>query len=291
MTMYSPEEIARCCTSALLLELATTPKPGLVDRNSAPEPYSQFIASAVSLYSHFRQAAAGASVGRVVVRAAEDMMKIQTGGNTHLGALLLLTPLAKAAARTEKFSELRPTVLTVLEKMNSVDMALILQAVRAVNPGGLGRVAFLDVKSPRTRKIVLKRRLSVLDGFSPYRRMEVVAHEYTTGYEASFVHGYLYLRRRLQHEDWNTAGVNTFLNILSHLPDSHISRRFGPATSRMISGLAKRVLDSGGYTTDEGRKNYEQFAQRIKAAGFKPAATADLLAVSYMILLLSGWRP
>ncbi|MDW8084288.1 MAG: triphosphoribosyl-dephospho-CoA synthase [Candidatus Caldarchaeum sp.] len=289
--MYSSEDIARCCTSALLLELATTPKPGLIDRNSDPRLYSQFIFSAVALHDHFRNVVKANSIGEVVNEACEDMMKWQTGGNTHLGSLLLLTPLAKAAGQVPKLSQLRTAVRKVLKKMNHVELVLILGAISKVNPGRLGRVAFLDAKSARTREIVLRRRLSVLDGFAPYVRREVVAHEYCTAYRASFLHGYRYLRKRLEAEDWNTAGVNTFLNLLKNLPDTHVSRRFGLPAARIVSKLAEAVLESGGYSTAEGRRKFEKFESFVRNAGFKPAATADLLAVSYFLLLLNGWRP
>jgi triphosphoribosyl-dephospho-CoA synthase len=79
------------------MELSTTPKPGLVDRTSAPQSYLQFTSSAVALYRHFKAAAADARTGRVIYEASRDMLRWQKGGNTHLGAILLLAPLARAA--------------------------------------------------------------------------------------------------------------------------------------------------------------------------------------------------
>ncbi|MCS6770109.1 MAG: triphosphoribosyl-dephospho-CoA synthase [Candidatus Caldarchaeum sp.] len=289
--LRSPEEVARCCTLGLLLELATTPKPGLVDRTSKTELYPHFTSSATALYRHFRNAAAGRSVGDVVLEACEEMVSVQSGGNTHLGAVLHLTPLAKAAGLCSSFRHLRRKAVEVLWRMDHVETLKLFRAIRSVNPSHLGRVAYLDVHQDRTYRLIEERRLGILQAFKPYEKFEAVAAEYCTGYRNSFVHGYAYLKNQLKHLDINTAGVNTFLNILSHLPDSHVSRMFGRAAARALSRMAGDVLSRGGWQTAGGRAAFERLAEKVGRAGFKPAATADILAVSYTLLLLSGWRP
>ncbi|MDJ0273540.1 MAG: triphosphoribosyl-dephospho-CoA synthase [Candidatus Caldarchaeum sp.] len=287
----SPEDAARCCTLGLLLELATSPKPGLVDRLSNPDDYAYFTASAVALYPCFLKAARGTPVGDAVICSTREMMSWQRGGNTHLGSLLLLTPLAKAAVEAGKIEGLHRSLEKTLKQMDYRDLHKILKAIRIVGPGGLGKVAYLDVNSARTYNLVKHRKLSVVEAFKPYARWEVVAHEYCTNYQASMMHGYRFLRKRIFQEDWNTAGINTFLNILQHLPDSHVSRRQGRHAAKILSRLAKQVLDAGGVGTAEGSRRYTQLIKIVKRAGMKPAATADLLAVAYTLLLLSGWRP
>lgn len=288
--MYSAEYVANCCISALLLELATTPKPGLIDRKADPESYAQFVLSATSLHQHFAKAVYS-SIGKVALNACSDMLVWQRGGNTHLGSLLLLLPVAKAAGQTRKFNQLRRNLKTVLHHMDYRDLLNILDSIKRVNPGALGHVAYLDVYSTKTRDVVRKRKISVVDGLKPYVKREVVAHEYVTVYETSFMHGYKYMKQRLEREDWNSAGVNTFLNLMKHLPDSHVSRRQGYQVSRMLSNLAGKILDSGGFSTSDGREKFQRFSEFVKQAGVKPAATADLLAVSYCFVLLEGWRP
>ncbi len=288
---YTSDDVARCCTMGLLLELAVTPKPGLVDRLSDPKIYVQFLASSTALYKHFRAAASAKSVGKVIREACKDMLSWQHGGNTHLGSLLLLTPLAAAATRCKTFSDIRPALRDVLEKMGYIDTLNIFKAIRDVNPGHLGHVAYLDVYSDKTYRTIVRRRLGVLEALKPYSGYEVVATEYSTCYHNSFVHGYQYLRKQLDKTDFNTAGVNTFLNILKHLPDSHVSRMYGRSAARMLSRMAADVLEAGGLLTVDGRRLFGEMAEKIKVAGFKPAATADILATSYSLLLLNGWRP
>lgn len=288
--MFSPEEVARCCTSAMLLELATTPKPGLVDRNSSPERFSQFTISAVGLHQRFREVASK-QIGECILSACRDMMKLQTGGNTHLGSILLLMPMAKAACSVNDFYQLRTRLGEVLKNMKQDDLIKIVQAISLVNPGGLGKVAFLDVKSPKTHEIIRRRNITVLEAFKPYVEKEVVAREYVSGYRTSFFHGYFFLKKMIAIGDWNTAGVDTFLNLLAHNYDTHVSRRHGFPAARMLSRLAEEVLKSGGYGSCAGRRKFEDFAELVKRSGFKPASTADLLCVAYFLLLLDGWRP
>jgi triphosphoribosyl-dephospho-CoA synthase len=84
---------------ALLLEVASTPKPGNVDRaREYPDlRFEHFLAGAVGAREGFALAADGAPVGQSF-RTAISGMSEQSGGNTHFGAILLLTPLVRAAA-------------------------------------------------------------------------------------------------------------------------------------------------------------------------------------------------
>jgi len=287
----SPEEVARCCVLGMLLELSTTPKPGLVDRTSNLTLYIQFTTSAIALYKHFKDAASGEDLGKTVKEACKSMLSWQSGGNTYLGAILLLMPLAKAAGKCDKFGKLRSVLKKLLRSLDYHVTLDYFEAIRLVSPGHLGRVAYLDVNLNKTDRIISRKRIGLVDALKPYVGKEVVATEYITGYENSFIHGYYYLRKLLGVTDLNDAGVNTFLNILKNLPDSHVRRMYGLPAARALSRMAGKVLNAGGTLTDEGRRRMDVLARKIVKAGYKPAATADILSVSYTLLLLSGWRP
>jgi triphosphoribosyl-dephospho-CoA synthase len=289
---YTSEDVARCCVAGLLMELATTPKPGLVDRTSAPQSYLQFTSSAVALYRHFKAAATDARTGRVIYEASRDMLRWQKGGNTHLGAILLLAPLARAAYISNSFNEIRGSLRRVLQALGYRDTVYVFRAISLVRPGKLGRVALFDVNNPKTYEVLRKEKMGLLDVLKPYSGHEVVATEYVTNYYYSFKHGFGYLVKNLrQGVGLNDAGINTFLNILAHLPDSHVARRHGRAAARTLSNLSRQVLKAGGVSTKQGQLLFEDFSKKVARSGFKPAATADILAVSYALLMLSGYRP
>ncbi|MEM3032214.1 MAG: triphosphoribosyl-dephospho-CoA synthase, partial [Nitrososphaerota archaeon] len=135
-------------------------------------------------------------------------------------------------------------------------------------------------------------RIGVLDALKPYKDFDVVAHEYTTSYEASYRYGYKYLKREVDSgKDANEAGVNTFLNILANMPDTHVARRQGKPAARALSNMARKVLAAGGYSTSRGRSALNEMRSKVLRAGYRPAATADVLAAAFCILLLDGWRP
>lgn len=108
--------VAECALEALLLEVAATPKPGLVDRrnNGAHRDmnFYTFIRSALSLRPHFAlMAQAGQDLAektpqelfnhvRLLGLAAEkDMFAATNNINTHKGALFALGLLCAAAGR------------------------------------------------------------------------------------------------------------------------------------------------------------------------------------------------
>ena len=83
---------------ALLLEVSSTPKPGNVDREREyPDlRFEHFVAGAVGAREGFEGAAGGGAVGESFRRAVAGMSE-QSGGNTQFGAILLVTPLVRAA--------------------------------------------------------------------------------------------------------------------------------------------------------------------------------------------------
>ena len=84
---------------ALLLEVSSTPKPGNVDRTREyPDlRFEHFATGAVGARGGLELAADGEPVGESFREAVAGMGQ-QSGGNTQFGALLLLTPLVRAAA-------------------------------------------------------------------------------------------------------------------------------------------------------------------------------------------------
>ena len=107
-------DIATAAQLACLLE-ASAPKPGNVSpgRHFADVRYEDFLASAAAIGVPFADAGSR-PVGRTILRAATATSQ-WTRSNTNLGIVLLLAPLARAAALG---GELRQTLRTVLEEQD-----------------------------------------------------------------------------------------------------------------------------------------------------------------------------
>lgn len=296
-------EVARCFTSGLVFEAAAHPKPGLVDRvNTLKElDVFRFTASAASLYPHFAKATAlgrrgrvRGVLGRLVLEAVREMLRVQKGGNTHLGAILLTIPLAAAAGSLDgrvKALSLRRAAVSTLKGLGSPDTIQIFRAIEYVRPGGLGRVPFLDVTSPETYVYLRRRRAGLLEALEPYRGRDMVADELLDGYPLVFD---VCLKTLLGC--WEGAGsfekacVNALLAVMACRPDTHIVRRRGVWVARIAQSMAEAALGLGGASTAEGLEAVLELDGYLRRVDARPGSSADILAASIGVSLLLGWR-
>jgi len=116
------EHVSRCLELAILLEVSAYPKPGNVHRTADFQGtrYEHFLASAVAVAPHFKHAAehgiqvsegkikpTDVGIGTIVKDAVKSVSLWQSNGNTLLGSIILLSPMAVAAGmlNTEEFSQ------------------------------------------------------------------------------------------------------------------------------------------------------------------------------------------
>ncbi len=306
--------VARSLQLALLLEVSAYPKPGNVHRTRDFDDtkYEHFLASSVALYPCFKEAAekgaryargeigiTSIGVGELIKDSVDEMLKWQRGGNTHLGAILLLIPFAVGAGMSLaeggfSVESLRRHVSLVVKRTTPRDAVLVYDAILKAKPGGLGEAPELDVTDEDSKREILERGVTLFEVFriaSPY---DSIAREWVTGYSVTFEIGYPYLAELVgRGVDINTAIVNTFLKILSEVPDTLIARKAGLERAREVSLRAKRVLDLGGLMTEQGRRALEELDEYLRDPqhSLNPGTTADLTASSIAVLILSGYRP
>ncbi|MDW8041339.1 MAG: triphosphoribosyl-dephospho-CoA synthase [Nitrososphaerota archaeon] len=294
--------MASCATSALLIELLAAPKPGLVDRHKDLRELNAFRmqASASALYRWFYHAAElgqkglrSGELGRLVLSAVKSSLSAQSGGNAHLGAILLLMPLCVAAGSSLRFEEeirdvrLRRSVRKVIASANWRDTRDVFNAIRVVKPAGLGDVAFLDVKSDRTYVEVEDKRVKLVDALSAYRGRDLVADELIDGYPMTFDVCLREMRRVLRATgDLNRAAVHGLLAVMAERADSHIVRRKGRHMAHYARDLARRALRDGGVLTERGRKLLKQMDSAFREMDVRPGSSADILDAAVFVLLL-----
>jgi triphosphoribosyl-dephospho-CoA synthase len=309
-----PQHVSKCLQLALLLEVSAYPKPGNVHRTAdfKGTKYEHFLASAVALAPHFAHCAAlgmavhneklrldEIEVGKTIKKAVNDVTLWQHGGNTVLGSTILLMPMAAAAGITfaeGKFSvhRLRRHIKTIIESTNSDDAVNLYEAIGMVKPGGLGTAPELDVTQTSSTTEIKKRRVSLHQVFKISAPWDSISSEWVNNYHITFDIGYPFLTQQLKEtEDINTATVNTFLKILSEVPDSLIARKIGKPKAEEVSDRAKKVLENGGFTTNKGKESLIQFDKqlRIKTHKLNPGTTADITSAVLAIAILNGYRP
>jgi triphosphoribosyl-dephospho-CoA synthase len=279
-TPRTPANIAALAQLACLLEVSA-PKPGNVSpgRHFVDLTYEDFLTSAIAIGPAFTRVAEQ-GVGETIRQAIESTA-CWTKTNTNLGIVLLLAPLAKAAATTTV--GLRDALRRVLEQTTVDDARDVYTAIRRARPGGLGRADAQDVASAPD--------VTLLEAMKLAADRDGVAREYATGFEATFERGAPALgRARRDGLSWSDAIVEAYLCLLAESLDTHIVRRTGVAAAQRVSTLARETLGAGGVRSDGGRRAIEDMdrAMRDGRNSNNPGTTADLTAAAIFVTLIDG---
>jgi triphosphoribosyl-dephospho-CoA synthase len=305
------KQIARCLELAILLE-ASAPKPGNVSvaDNFEKTTYTHFLASAVAAAPSFETAAqrgisvskgkiglADVGVGRLIKTCIADINAWQGGGNTLLGAVILLSPMAVAAgmtSTTEDLQSLRKNLKLIIESTTPRDAVNMYAAIEIANPGGLGKAPNLDINDPDSVNRILDDKISLYDVFRIAEKYDTICSEWVNNYPITFDLAYPKLAKKLQNkDDPNNATVQTFLEVLAKVPDTFIARKTGIEKSKEVSLKAKQVLNLGGTETPLGKKSLNEFDRELRKSSnlLNPGTTADIIAAALALCVLNGYRP
>ena len=277
----TPADIAALAQLACALEVSA-PKPGNVSpgRPFADVAFEDFLTSAIAIGQPFARVT-DQPLGRTI-RDAIDVTACWTNTNTNLGMVLLLAPLAKAAANAPG-EDVRDALRLVLDRTTVDDAREVYAAIRRASPGGLGRAEAQDVAGDPDVTLLEAMRLAAdRDG---------VAREYATAFATTFERGAPILARaRRDGLAWSDAIVETFLSLLAEVIDTHIVRRTGLGAAERVSALARGALDAGGVRTAAGRKAIDDMdaAMRDTRNSNNPGTTADLTAAAIFVTLISS---
>ncbi|MFN9370450.1 MAG: triphosphoribosyl-dephospho-CoA synthase [Planctomycetaceae bacterium] len=263
---------------ACLLEVRA-PKPGNVHPEARFDDldWGDFVRSAHAI-APVLATAAERGVGAAVRDAVATTRQVAPS-NTNLGIVLLLAPLAAAAARGPLREQLEP----VLAGLSQHDARLVYEAIRLAQPGGLGTAPEGDVAAipPGTLREMMR--------LAAHR--DSIAAEYAQSFPLTLDHGLPLLEARWPGglADPCEAIVGLQLELLARVPDTLIARKCGPAVSQEATKRAREVLARGWPVTPEGQVECEQFDAWLRADGHRrnPGTTADLVASSLFAFLLS----
>ena len=276
------EEIAAAAQLACLLEVSA-PKPGTVspERHFHDTRYEDFLASAVAIGPALR--AAGERPLGATIRAAIEATWRWTGSNTNLGIMLLLAPLARAAAR--RGGTLRDRLGAVLDETTVADAAETYAAIRRARPGGLGAASAEDVAAAPT--------VSLREAMALAAERDAIAREYTNRFALTFEVGAPALAdARRRGLSWSEATVECFLALLAAVPDTHIARKLGRAEAERVTARAREVVAAGGTGTAEGRAALAALDAELRDPRNtrNPGTTADLTcAALFVVIIEGGW--
>ncbi len=298
----------------MLLETSAYPKPGNVHRTGdfSETRFEHFLASAASLGSAYRWAAHrgvliskgildldDARLGKAIRLGVENMIRWQRGGNTSLGTILLLVPIAASAALTLtngklEIKTLRANSIKLLRSTTHIDSLDVYRAISRVSPGGIGSSDQLDVMSPQSLGYIERNRVGLMRALKISARRDSIASELVSGYRITCDIGYPYFASSIDSGlDLNAATVNTFLKILSMVPDTLIARKVGTKKACYVSERARECLEAGGLGAAKGLRLIRRLDNDLRVANHElnPGTTADLVSAVLALALLRGLRP
>ena len=309
------EHISKCLELAILFEVSAD-KPGNVNLVVGFEGtrHEHFLASAVAAAPSFELAAergiaffrgeikvSDVGVGRIIKDCAADINAWQRGGNTLIGTVILLAPIAVAAGMTPTEGEhvfeilkLRENLRLVVESTTPEDAVNVYDAIKIAKPSGLGKAPELDVNDPHSVNRIVKENISLYQVFKIASEYDRVCSEWVSTYPITFDVAYPCLIKQIKKtKDLNIAIIHTFLKVLAEYPDTFIARKVGIGKAQEVSLMAKKVLELGGLETSRGKESLREFDLKLRRSSnlLNPGTTADIIAAALALCVLGGYRP
>lgn len=270
-----PYIIAHLATQALQAELDTTPKPGLVDKDSngahRDMDYALMQRSIDTLHPYFVKLAllgcadalpTHASIRDIGIEAEKAMLSATNGVNTHKGALFSMGLAVVAAAHEER--KIAANEEQILKERNGGEDVLVsLQTtIKAL------AASFPDTNGTHGSKAkLLSKGTTAIKGALDNAR---------EGYEMLFAEWLpFYIERRKEH-DAHTLH-KTLLRIMCDLDDTNVIYRTDLATAEEVKQEARALLDSFS------KAALKDMDRRYTARNISPGGAADMLSLTIFI--------
>jgi len=268
--------VAELAVDALIREVQTTPKPGLVDRRNngshTDMDIALFTKSAQALRPYFYNCV---KIGqetadltpqqtftllRKAGLAAEQTMYDATGGvNTHKGAIFSLGTICGALGRLWQAEETHTDIAAVLAACSAMTADAVRQDFARADNSTAGLRLYKEYNLTGIRGEVALGFPSVMDLSLPV-------------YEKALANG----------NCENDAAVLALLCLIANVKDTNLYRRGGIDGAEFAASAAAKLLDNGSPTISE----VEALDDIFIAKNLSPGGCADLLAVTLFLSAL-----
>ncbi|WP_417748828.1 triphosphoribosyl-dephospho-CoA synthase [Rosistilla oblonga] len=225
------------------------------------------------------------STGQLVLESVQRS-RAATRSNANLGIVLLLAPLAKAAAaggRHRDIAALRQQLTLQLTNLTPDDGRLVFQAIREAAAGGLGDAESHDVNATQAD-------VDLLEAMRMGRDRDKIAEQYSTGFAFVFETMAPCLQRAIADEGDLLRGISRAqIALLADHIDTLIQRKCGAAIAEEAKQRARIVYDAGAF--DVRSPEWGSLNDWLCGDGNRrnPGTTADLIAAGLFVLIRSGF--
>lgn len=279
--------IASLAQRAILYEVTTSPKPGLVDRfNSGSHKdmdFFTFMASTSALYKgfyeftleglNFEEMDKTKLIDRIRkpgIQCEMEMFKATNGVNTHKGIIFSMGILCAIVGNVHR---------------KSGDMNLISEDI--------------------CREVVEVSKTLVDNDFKDIADKEVLTHgerlykQYGyKGIRGEVESGFASIRKNAIHiiRDWkinkqlsmNDLFLEILINIMSESEDTNVIIRGGVESLEFVRAASKNFLQSGGMFQPGAKEKLDIMNDEFIQRNISPGGSADLLAVTIFLGILEG---
>ena len=288
-----PNQIAKIAQIASVLEVSGQPKPGNVHRTRDFDDmvFEDFLLSAVVVGDIFREACSSinkdkleeAHLGRYICEAVRETNKwVET--NTNLGIMMMCMTIACSAAISDSFDELQDNIVKIMDATTVDDACDLYDAINLADAGGMGDQDDFDVNSASAKDELRANGQTMYDVLEISAGWDRLANELTNGMPVCFEIGYPTYSKLRETSSLNKSSVLTFLKILSEVPDTLISRKYGDEVAESVSFKTKELLSC----EDDFDIKVKEFDDYLFDNGYNPGTTADLTAASIMLSYLKS---
>ncbi len=248
-----------------------SPKPGNVSPNKEfPGATVQDFLKSAAAVAAVLSTAESRPPGRVILEAVQATRSI-VSHNTNLGIILLLAPLAAVP----RHQTLREGIVEVLRATTVADSEAAYEAIRLMNPGGLGDADAQDVADRPTQPLWKCMELAA--------DRDLIARQYVSGFSDVLEQGVTWLMAAANRtSDQSEQVVLLSLQMLAHWGDSLIARKCGDEASRQTQQRARALLNKGWPESAEARPLLEDLDRFLRDEQHRrnPGTTADMVAAT-----------
>ncbi len=286
------EEIAKIAQIASALEVSGYPKPGNVHRTRNYEDmvFEDFIISGIVIGDTIREATKNVNIenpclGKYILNAVKETDN-WIKNNTNLGIVMMIIPIACATAISNNFNEIRPNIVKLMKSTSVEDACDLYDAINIADAGGMGNQDEYDVASTNAKEELKANKQTMWDVLKISAPWDRLANEMTSDMPVVFEIGYPTYYNLIKENSLNKSCILTFLTILSEIPDTLISRKYGAKKASEISNQARQLLK---YQNDDDFKDkLKEFDDYLYENKFNPGTTADLTAASIFVTYLKS---
>lgn len=284
------DEIAKIAQIASALEVSGYPKPGNVHRTRDYDDmvFEDFIISGIVIGDTVREACGDVDVenprlGKYILEAVVETDR-WIKNNTNLGIMMMTIPIAVAAAISDDFNEIRPNVVKLMANTSVDDACDLYDAINIADAGGMGDQDEYDVASDNAKNELRQNNQTMYDVLKISAPWDMLGREMTSDMPVVFEMGFPTYNELIKEKSLNDACVLTFLTILSQVPDTLISRKYGEDDALKVSMMTRDLLNLKD-ESDFGEK-VKEFDEYLYKNDYNPGTTADLTAASIFVSYL-----